>query len=292
MKKESRQVTLARFSDERWPEICKGNPGRGTTVKVGFARGDQNWSEEADLIELTARVLEARGFSMMKRNGWLEDSQSGMIVLPQMMGGVHPTDRGGVRTTTTVQVHHAEIFPQGVFEYQHSWGSNTADSIRKGLDQWAATDWAALMDAVRTKPRECTSLRFSYPAKEGGPALFRQAVLGPVSHFREKTAAQNEKKEEHSFCPCCLLTRSLKAFEGLLQRDAFFGLRLFASRDGEGKEQADCRVNGEDWPQGAEALREYVKTWDEDCGFEFRKQYVVLQTVAPSERVLDGKLEE
>jgi hypothetical protein len=41
--------------------------------------------------------------------------------------------------------------------------------------------------------------------------------------------------------------------------------------------QADCRVNGEDWSAGAEALRAYVTRWP-DRGFEFRKQYVVIQS--------------
>jgi hypothetical protein len=38
-------------------------------------------------------------------------------------------------------------------------------------------------------------------------------------------------------------------------------------------------VNGEDWEKGAQALREYAKTWP-PAGYEFRKQYVVLQTLA------------
>ena len=49
-------------------------------------------------------------------------------------------------------------------------------------------------------------------------------------------------------------------------------------RDGKGKAQADCRVNGSDWEKGAEALRHYVATWPE-AGFEMRKQYVVLHTI-------------
>jgi hypothetical protein len=39
--------------------------------------------------------------------------------------------------------------------------------------------------------------------------------------------------------------------------------------------QADCRVNGEDWLAGADALRAYVATWP-DRGLETRKQYVLI----------------
>jgi hypothetical protein len=64
----------------------------------------------------------------------------------------------------------------------------------------------------------------------------------------------------------------------LIEGTSFYGLRLFATRDGKGAKQADCRVNGNDWEKGAEALRKYVTTWP-GTGFEFRKQYVVLHTV-------------
>ena len=61
-----------------------------------------------------------------------------------------------------------------------------------------------------------------------------------------------------------------------MEGERLYGLRLFAARGEDGAPQADCRVNGDDWEPGAQALREYVKTWAE-AGYEFRKQYVVLQ---------------
>jgi len=70
----------------------------------------------------------------------------------------------------------------------------------------------------------------------------------------------------------------LEAFKELIEGSRFYGLRLFAARDEKGVPQADCRVNGEDWEKGAEALRKYVTTWP-GIGYEFRKQYVVLHTV-------------
>jgi hypothetical protein len=41
---------------------------------------------------------------------------------------------------------------------------------------------------------------------------------------------------------------------------------------------APYRLNGEDYEPGATALKTYVATWPE-AGFEFRKQYVILQTI-------------
>ena len=68
-----------------------------------------------------------------------------------------------------------------------------------------------------------------------------------------------------------------------MEGDAFYGLRLYAARDENGEPQADCRINGEDWEPGKEALRDYAGTWT-PAGYEFRKQYVVLQTVEKGRR--------
>ena len=131
----------------------------------------------------------------------------------------------------------------------------------------------------------------SFPEKDGKPAFSRRAVLGPVTHLVEHPEVYGESKtaeaegagrgehcETHAFCPCCLLTKSFETFKELIEDSAFYGLRLFASRDEQGLPQADCRVNGDDWETGAEALRKYVTTWPH-AGFEFRKQYVVLHTI-------------
>ena len=42
--------------------------------------------------------------------------------------------------------------------------------------------------------------------------------------------AQNSRAHatgEHDFCPCCLFTNSIEAFEDLLKDEAFYGIRLF-----------------------------------------------------------------
>ena len=83
---------------------------------------------------------------------------------------------------------------------------------------------------------------------------------------------------EHPFCPCCFLTNTFDAFKALMESDRFYGIRLFAARGEDGSPQADCRVNGQDWEDGKRALLGYVETWPQ-AGLEFRKQYVVMQTL-------------
>jgi hypothetical protein len=151
-------------------------------------------------------------------------------------------------------------------------------------------DLVTLFDSLREKPSESTTFKFDYPPKEGRPGLSRRAVLGPFVHFREEQGSSDcakrvsdEAKSEGTacqgddFCPCCFLTRSFESFRRYVECDSFYGLRFYAARNREGLTMADCRVNGEDWEEGAVALRKYAETWP-NAGFEFRKQYVVLHS--------------
>jgi Family of unknown function (DUF6348) len=187
-----------------------------------------------------------------------------------------PLDRGGVQTVTTVDVRHEKLVPAGVFEYQHSTGDNLKDAVSKGFDAWASLDLAVFADALKAKPETCTTLEYSFPAKPPLGERRRRVVLGPTAHAAAWPAVA--ENEEHPFCPCCLLTNSFEPFRALIENDSsFYGIRLFASRDQDGKAQADCRVNGEDWGAGAAALAEYVKKWP-NRGFEYRKQYIAIQS--------------
>jgi Family of unknown function (DUF6348) len=272
------------------PKLLPSNPGKGVAGKVGFSNAERTWSEKYNLVALAASVLADQGHKILSEESWLVHQESGFILLPQFVH-LQPLDKGGVRTTTTIQAQHPVLVSEGVFEYQHSTGDSVEDSIRKGFDQWAHADFVALLESLQPKPQTCTTLRMDFPEKDGKPAYSRRAVLGPVAHFLQKPhfyaerkvpksgqSAEGEQCESHDFCPYCLLTNSFDAFKELIEGSDFFGLRLFAACGEKGALQADCRVNGVDWEKGAEALRKYATTWPE-AGYEFRKQYVVLHTI-------------
>jgi len=268
------------------PDLLPSNPGTSVSGKVGFSNAQRSWGEQYNVVTLLASVLRDRGDTVEQEDSWLVHTASGFVLMPRLVE-LRPLQNGGAQTTATIQVHHPALVPGGVFEYQHSTGDSVEASLRQGFDQWAQMDFVALLDALQPKPENCTTLRLAFPAKNGRPAYTRRAVLGPITHYAKKPEiyesppainSAGEKCEIHEFCPCCLLTKSFDTFKVLLEGSAFYGIRLFASRDAEGVAMADCRVNGEDWQKGAEALQKYVATWP-DAGFEFRKQYVVLQTV-------------
>ena len=279
------------FRKKTAPPLCKSNPGICVEGKVALTRGDRSWTEEFNTVTLAASALQAYGFVVRAEKTWLVHEDSGFILLPQLVE-LQPLEDGGMRSVTTIQTNHPGQAPDGLFEFQHSTGNSSADSIRKGFDQWVQVDFPPLIDALRPKPQACTMLEMAFPAKDGAPARVRRAVLGPVMHYMASPSTNNEGSfptadtleqeaagDAHPFCPCCLLTKSFEAFRELIVGDGFHGLRLYAMRDAEGTAQADCRVNGDDWEKGAQALRDYVKTWP-DAGFEFRKQYVVVHSLA------------
>ena len=282
---------MFRFRKKAAPKLLSSNPGIGVAGKVGFANAVKSWSEHYDLPPLLASVLREREHVAQSEKSWLVLQGSGFILTPQLVY-LQPLDEGDVRTTTTIQTNHPTLVPDGVYEYQHSTGNSVEDSVRKGFDLWVQTDLVALLDALQPNPKTCTTLQMTFPEKDGKPGNFRRAILGPVTQFVQDQriyvvqhemsgspgGVHEERCENHEFCPCCLLTNSFEAFKELIESTRFYGLRLFAARDGNGVPQADCRVNGKDWEKGAEALRRYVTTWP-GTGYEFRNQYVVLHSV-------------
>jgi hypothetical protein len=219
-----------------------------------------------------ADVLTSAGHSLSTGKSWIE-LETGLVLQPGLVS-FHPLEQGGVRTVTTVEVSHPTGIPAGVFEFQHSAGKDTRQSLTKGFDAWMHLDLPVFLDALRPKPEQCTFLEYVFPAQSATCAQKRRVVLGPVSHLASRQA--ESKPEEHPFCPCCLFTHCGDVMKPIIQDGNFCGIRLFAMRDQNGAAGADCRLNGQDWEPGKTALIEYVKSWPER-GLEFRKQYVILK---------------
>ncbi len=235
--------------------------------------------EQPDLLELLARSLGAAGQQVHGERGWLRHGESGFLILPELVDSA-AADDGGVRTLTTIRVTHPELLPEGAFEYQHAAGDTLPEALTDGFDNWIRGDFVTLCDAVRAEASTCQTMVLEFPEQSGGAK--RRAVLGPAFRYAEKPQAQLEPSSgeacEHDFCPCCLLTQSFQAFTDFLRGDSTYCLRLYAARhpDGPG---ADCRINGQDYQAGIEALIRYAETWPE-AGVEFRKQYVVIHSLA------------
>jgi hypothetical protein len=250
----------------RPPAPARENPGRGHRVRVALKNSRKRWKESCDLPTSLATALTALGHTAIVKGDWLELGE--LSLLPQVVN-VEP-EESGVKTTSTIQIAHASLVPGGLFEFQHASGTDVRDSFANGFKSWAELDLPVFLDALLSEPKTCMVMKST-------EVLDRRFVFGPPLHMAQNPEAT---KAAHDFCPCCLFTNSIGAFEDLVRDTRFFGLELFVSRDAEGRIEADCRVNGVDLPKGAAALARYAKTWP-DRGIEYRKQYVCIQTRTP-----------
>ncbi len=251
------------------------NPGRGPTIRAAFKNDQESWDDSADLVELLTAVLTERAHTVTRDGGCVRLS-SGLVLRPQVVS-FEPEHPKGVQTSSTIEFSHPVMDGRALFEYQHSHGPDLQSSFRSGFDLWAQLDLATILDALGETPTASQYMIKEWPASETRARPFkRRLVLGPTAHW--VADGKRGEDEAHPFCPCCLFTSSFEAFLPLLETDRFFGIRFFALRDSHGDAQADCRVDGEDFEPGRLALLKYVETWPAR-GFEFRKQYVVMQTV-------------
>lgn len=228
-----------------------------------------------DLVQLTAGVMEQRGYAVANHGTWLEHRDSSIALRPHLVD-FHDHSTGRVKSTSTMTVSHPDLIPDGIFEYQHAVGVTLNEALCSGFDQWLQIDFVVLLDALRDQPETCSAVEFKWERGDT-PDRKRRALLGPTGHMVEHGEPARDDVE-HPFCPCCLLTNTYEAFAPFIQNDGFYGIRLLAIRNPDGSAQADCRINGEDFAAGQRALCDYVKTWPQ-AGVEMRKQYVVLQTM-------------
>ncbi len=179
-----------------------------------------------------------------------------------------------VRTCTKITAIHDTYFPNGLPEFQHAASNTTEHALLEGFSDWAKIDLIVLEDSVKPKPQHCTVMKMQLPSSAGAGVQVRQIILGPVMHL---VTLPSQKEEDHSFCPCCLLTRNFEAFRPLIACEDNMGIRFFVCRDKDGNPTADCRVNGEAFPEGVAQLIAYASTWPER-GFELRKQYIIIRS--------------
>ena len=204
------------------------------------------------------------------RDGVVGDAATGMAFRPGVVS-FQPQEKDlSLQMCTVVEIWHPELFPNPVFEYQHSHGENAVKAVASGFDGWMELDFPPLVDALSASAPMGTSLEMTFP---GGNC--RRVVLGPVKRWGAPVRAQ-ESGAHPPFCPCCLFTSCVELFQPLLKSQDNFAIRLLAIRNTDGPPAADCRVNGEDHSEGRQALEAYVGEWPGE-GFEMRKQYVIIQ---------------
>lgn len=241
---------------------------------------EQEGGESVDIVTEAQDLLTGLDYTVERRGADLYLPDYGLTLSPRGIG-LSQTENGTFRTISIVRATHPEAFPAGIFEYQHGAGSTPREALQYGLNQWARLDVPVFCDALLEAPKQCTMMEMTFPAEDGGPERRRRVILGPTAHMMASPPEETDGTacdDDHAFCPCCLTTQCMESFLPLFKAQETLGVRLFAMRDDNGETGADCRVNGEDFDPGKEALRAYAQRWPLH-GFEFRKQYVLYQTM-------------
>lgn len=247
------------------------NPATATRLLLRDESG-QGKDLEFDLAFLLHQVLAENGLPADRHEDALFMG-NGLILQPGFLsleGG-----DGRIRSSTTVQANHPDVFPDGLFEFQHASGTSPEDALLNGFRSWAWMDLVALDAALQEKPDNCMTMTMDVP-----DGRKRRVVLSPFTHYMAEPpeSGTDAAEEVEKYCPCCLLTSALELLMPVIGREGPLGLRLFAAML-EGTPQADCRVNGDDVPDAAEALRAYASTWLPKGDMEFRKQYAIVHDV-------------
>lgn len=243
----------------------------------GWVRAKLNTGEDINLVVLLHDLLTSNEIAARIEDAQLVLPDAGLQIVPRGWEIAQINNR--TRTVTTINAIDTRHFPKGLIEFQHGLGDTLAESLRYGFEQWLRIDFPVLASVAQGEMMSCSAMEIELPESATSPARRRRIALGPPAQFTAKPipeprGTEGEESSAHDFCPCCLTTNSFDAFKPLLESNETFGVRLYAARDDNGEASADCRVNGEDFTPGAEALRAYAANWP-DRGFEFRKQYVI-----------------
>lgn len=254
-------------------KAAPNNPGVGTVLALALQNeAGETETINLDLAEMLGDVLSAHGIGNVRQDDWVV-TEHGLKLLPQL-ANVELGDY--FRTMTTIEAASPSF--SGIFEYQHSNSEESIEaSIREGFELWCKVDLLVLHDALRIEAEDCMIMQMDIPAEDGHPAYARRIVLGPVANFAEQPTPPNE---EHPFCNCCFFTNTIDTFMDEIKGQGVRMVRFYAARDQDGQAMADCRINGEDFDRGKEALVKYAEGWPQR-GFEFRKQLILIQDTPP-----------
>ena len=273
-----RKIQIKYGSEKIEWDILENNPG----LIVSLPSHDNS---ELSIAYVLYEILEKKGWNVELLNGqykdekWIYVKDNGYYLFPLLIALSHDEDNG-FKISATIQIHHKEIFPEGIFEYVYpqKQATDLTDGLFDLFKTWVDLDWETLADCLNLKNSKYMSVEIEL--KDVVKHIFYGSVLSYPNVDAEKLKAKGIDPDPYidEFCPCCLFTNSMEAFDDQIKdTEKNYAVRLFAMKDVNGEIKADCRINGEEYPQAEEYLKKYASTW-KDCDIiKFRKQYVIIR---------------
>ena len=198
----------------RPPRPAAENPGRGHTVRVAFANAQKSWEEKDDLAASLATTLNALGHeATVKRR--LGGTRRRILV-----GAAGRERRAHGRRRREYRHHDPDVargaHAQRIFEFQHSSGTDVRDSFAKASRAGRSSICRCSSMRCEQSPRRAWSWKWQGQESKSLLAQDRRLVFGPTLQMAQKP--ETSAPAEHDFCPCCLFTNSIDAFDELHER--------------------------------------------------------------------------
>lgn len=266
----------------KW-KILENNPGNIKGIK---GSGGSDFL----IVHALFGILQNRGWdveildSETGNDKWIHVKDNDYYLFPALIN-FYSDENNELKISATIQIHHKEIFPNGIFEYVYP--QKKAENVIGGLfelfETWADLDWLTLCDCLKFEKSEFMSMRIDLnKEKTQARHIFYGSVLSYPNIDVEEAKSKGIDVDPYidEFCPCCLFTNSMEAFDKQIKDTSQnYAIRLFAMKNPDGEVDADCRINGEEYPQAENYLKKYAKTW-KDCDImKMRKQYVIIRNV-------------
>ncbi len=272
----------------KW-SILENNPGN-----IGILEG--LGEDEFFIAYALFGVLQNKGWnvellnSSENDNKWIYVKDNGYYLLPLLIDFFYDENKN-LKIYATIQIHHKEIFPDGIFEYIYPQKetNNAIQGLFELFQTWVDLDWETLQDVFNFEKSKYMSMRMDLnKEKTRARHIFYGPVLSYPNFDMEDAKFKGIDIDPYidEFCPCCLFTNSMEAFDNQIKDTTKnYAIRLFAMKNPNGEVKVDCRINGEEYPQAEEYLKNYAKKW-KDCDImKFRKQYVIIRNAENKENI-------
>ena len=120
---------------------------------------------------------------------WIYIKDNGYYLLPLLINFYY-NENNELKISATIQIHHKEIFPNGIFEYVYPQ-KEVENAIDGLFETWADLDWLTLCDCLKFEKSEYMSMRIDLnKGKTQARHVFYGAIFSYPNIDVEETKAR------------------------------------------------------------------------------------------------------
>jgi hypothetical protein len=239
-------------------------------------------SFRTDLAKAMARTADEMGIRCNRKGSWVIFHE-GMVRVRAFEWEERRAGSAGNSNpflSVWLEVDFPDLFGERMTQRINQFAPTKAQALDQLAGQWLTEDFVALSDLIDGNLEGPHIFDIAAPPPQS--ELKRQGdwkvIMGPIWAYRSDG--------EQGCCPTCLMTGALTALdEELVQRSAFC-VRVFANKGPDAHIEADCTLNGRDFPAGRAGVEMMAAKWELQPGDqEMRRQYMIFIPIFSDEEV-------